>query len=384
MINGLIKVMKSEKASALDKSKKCAKEEATNEKNLAEKKDGHEQLRTLVRKNGDAVGALSTQLDEANAQVKALQKSDDELAKLRKDAKVAYEKGSKDRGIALKVLKQARSILKKTFASLLETSSTSTSVSVESESTSSESGENVSHKVSFLQIALSKNAKALKAAVTVKKAVKALTLSKTRSKAAAGASKAAVTSKKAEAHTSAKHAEAHKQKQTAGALLSPAVELVGQIVDDLSREQKMAGAAEEKEVKQYAAQLLEFRKELDLKMETVRELAERKGRMEVKRDNSQADKDSSSEKLKAAAAQLRALKSECGAFMKDFKEQQVKLQFQMGQLRDAHAILSGASLMQVDSAENASLLQTTAKTTRAAGSLPDQLHDLDDIAHSLA
>jgi len=311
-----------------------------------------------------------------------LQKSDDELAKLRKDAKVAYEKGSKDRGIALKVLKQARSILKKTFASLLETSSSS--VSVESETTSSESGENVSHKVSFLQVALSKNAKALKAAVTVKRAVKALTLSKTSSKAAAGSSKVAVTSKKAEAHTSVKHAEAHKQKQTAGALLSPAVELVGQIVDDLSREQKMAGAAEEKEVKQYAAQLLEFRKELDLKMETVRELAERKGRMEVKRDNSQADKDSSSEKLKAAAAQLRALKSECGAFMKDFKEQQVKLQFQMGQLRDAHAILSGASLMQVDSAENASLLQTTAKTTRAAGSLPDQLHDLDDIAHSLA
>ena len=56
-------------------------------------------------------------------------------------------------------------------------------------------------------------------------------------------------------------------------------------------------------MKQYAAQLLEFRKELDLKMETVRELAERKGRMEVKRDNAQADKDSSAEKLKAAAAQ---------------------------------------------------------------------------------
>lgn len=58
MINGLIKVMKGEKASALEKSKQCAKEEASNEKNLAEKKDGHEQLRTLVRKNSDSVGAL--------------------------------------------------------------------------------------------------------------------------------------------------------------------------------------------------------------------------------------------------------------------------------------------------------------------------------------
>lgn len=132
-------------------------------------------------------------------------------------------------------------------------------------------------------------------------------------------------------------------------------------------------------------------------METVRELAERKGRMEVKRDNAQADKDSSTEKLTAAAAQLRALKAECGAFMKDFKEQQVKLQFQMGQLRDAHAILSGATLMQMDSADNASLLQlqtsetnsnSNSKTTRSLStgslSLPSQLNDLENIAHALA
>ena len=64
----------------------------------------------------------------------------------------------------------------------------------------------------------------------------------------------------------------------------------------------MAAKAEKEEVAKYAAQLLEFRKELDLKMETVRELAERKGRMEVKRDVSADDKESSAEKLKAAAA----------------------------------------------------------------------------------
>lgn len=170
------------------------------------------------------------------------------------------------------------------------------------------------------------------------------------------------------------------------AALSPAVELVGQIVGDLEREQAMAAKAEKEEVAKYAAQLLEFRKELDLKMETVRELAERKGRMEVKRDVSADDKESSAEKLKAAAAQLQAVKKECDAFSKDFKEQQVKLQFQMGQLRDAHAILSGASLMQVDSAENTlSLLQTETKTARSnGGSLPAQLNDLENIAHALA
>lgn len=149
-------------------------------KNLEGKKDVHEQLKTLVKKNSDSVGALSTQLDEANAQVKALQESDDALAKLRKEAQASYEKGGKDRGIALKVLKQARSILKKTFASLLQVqAAASASTSAEdhvristSEAASSaaaaseDSGENLSAvgggakklklKLSFLQVALNK------------------------------------------------------------------------------------------------------------------------------------------------------------------------------------------------------------------------------------
>ena len=46
-------------------------------------------------------------------------------------------------------------------------------------------------------------------------------------------------------------------------------------------------------MKKFAAQMLEMRKEMDLKMQTVTELSVRKGKMEVKRDISEDDKTTS-------------------------------------------------------------------------------------------
>lgn len=72
-----------------------------------------------------------------------------------------------------------------------------------------------------------------------------------------------------------------------------AVGLVEQIVADLEKEQADAKKANDEEVKKFAEQLLEMKKEMDLKFETVTELSVRKGKMEVKRDISEDDKTTS-------------------------------------------------------------------------------------------
>lgn len=84
-------------------------------------------------------------------------------------------------------------------------------------------------------------------------------------------------------------------------------------------------------------------------------------------------------------------------FLKDFKEVQEKLKFQIDQLFDAKAILQGASLMQVSDmdlgddgtgagpgAVASAGTGTKAKGTAPKKSLNGQLSDLTNIANALA
>merc|ERR1719456_207288 len=110
VITDLIGVLNQEQADEKEKRAWCEDESAKNEHLNGTKNDELDRTNAFMGKSKSLIQQLTTEADALNASI-------DEAASLRKDAKALYERGTKDRQLALKVLLEATTVLTKFYES---------------------------------------------------------------------------------------------------------------------------------------------------------------------------------------------------------------------------------------------------------------------------
>jgi len=116
-INDLIGVLQVEQSEEKEKNGWCKAELA---KKDTEKKDTEDNLANLVAtidSKANEVSMLVKEVTEIKTLMEESKKADETAAKLRKDQKKIYDAGTKDRKLAIKVLKEANSVLAKFYES---------------------------------------------------------------------------------------------------------------------------------------------------------------------------------------------------------------------------------------------------------------------------
>jgi DNA repair exonuclease SbcCD ATPase subunit len=116
-INDLVGVLQVEQQEETEKNKWCKAELA---KKDTEKKDVSDKIGNLeatIDSQSNEVSMLVKEVTEIKAMMEESKKADETAATLRKDQKKIYDVGTKDRKLAIKVLKEAKSVLGKFYES---------------------------------------------------------------------------------------------------------------------------------------------------------------------------------------------------------------------------------------------------------------------------
>merc|ERR1719324_588253 len=117
VINELIAVLEQEQADEKAKKKWCIGEKEKNVASNTSKTDELERTVAALNKGRSLIEQLSTEADNLNATITADDKALAEAGKLRKEEKDIYERGKKDRELALKVLQEATNVLEAFYKS---------------------------------------------------------------------------------------------------------------------------------------------------------------------------------------------------------------------------------------------------------------------------
>merc|ERR1719163_466885 len=125
VINELIAVLQQEQADEKDKKKWCIGEKEKNVASNTSKTDELERTVASINKGRSLIEQLTTEADSLNATITSDGKALEEAGKLRKEESEIYERGKKDRELALKVLQEATNVLEAFYkskpASLVQT-----------------------------------------------------------------------------------------------------------------------------------------------------------------------------------------------------------------------------------------------------------------------
>jgi len=125
VINELIAVLQQEQADEKQKKKWCIGEKEKNVATNTSKTDELERTVAAINKGRSLIEQLTTEADNLNGTITADDKALAEAGKLRKEEKEIYERGKKDRELALKVLAEATNVLEAFYkskpASLVQT-----------------------------------------------------------------------------------------------------------------------------------------------------------------------------------------------------------------------------------------------------------------------
>merc|ERR1719440_813268 len=117
VINELIAVLVQEQADEKDKKNWCIGEKEKNVASNTSKTDDLERTVAAINKGRSLIEQLSTEADNLNATITADDLALAEAGKLRKEEKDIYERGKKDRELALKVLQEATNVLEAFYKS---------------------------------------------------------------------------------------------------------------------------------------------------------------------------------------------------------------------------------------------------------------------------
>merc|ERR1719440_1639651 len=117
VINELIAVLQQEQADEKDKKKWCIGEKEKNVASNTSKTDELERTVASINKGRSLIEQLTTEADSLNATITADDNAVKEAGKLRKEEKDIYERGKKDRELALKVLQEATNVLEAFYKS---------------------------------------------------------------------------------------------------------------------------------------------------------------------------------------------------------------------------------------------------------------------------
>merc|ERR1719313_1610340 len=117
VIKELIAVLVQEQADEKDKKKWCMGEKEKNVASNTSKTDDLERTVAAINKGKSLIEQLTTEADGLNATITADDAALAEAGKLRKEEKGIYERGKKDRELALKVLQEATNVLEAFYKS---------------------------------------------------------------------------------------------------------------------------------------------------------------------------------------------------------------------------------------------------------------------------
>merc|ERR1719379_2692123 len=117
VINELIAVLTQEQEDEKQKKKWCIGEKEKNVASNTSKTDELERTVASINKGKSLIEQLTTEADNLNATITSDDKALAEAGKLRKEEKDIYERGKKDRELALKVLQEATNVLEAFYKS---------------------------------------------------------------------------------------------------------------------------------------------------------------------------------------------------------------------------------------------------------------------------
>merc|ERR1719171_3047069 len=117
VINELIAVLTQEQEDEKTKKKWCIGEKEKNVASNTSKTDELERTVASINKGKSLIEQLTTEADNLNATITADDAALAEAGKLRKEEKDIYERGKKDRELALKVLQEATNVLEAFYKS---------------------------------------------------------------------------------------------------------------------------------------------------------------------------------------------------------------------------------------------------------------------------
>jgi len=274
VINKVVAELEKEQSEAEEKKKYCESEQKAKDLEHQQLTDKHERLSATVKRKSDTVAGLESDVGDLNRMIDESKKKDDEAGKLRKDARSTYEKGSKDRKLAMSVLKEAKVVLMKFYESQDKTAA-----------------------------ALAQTGK--------KQAPPPETFSGSSRKSGEG---------------------------------NIVIAMIEKIIDDVALEQQDAETEENKARAEFEQHIRESQAEFDDRMAEMTTKMKRKAKLLVQIGADTDDRDSAKQAVDDTVAAIAALKNDCDAFLKGFKEASKARAFEVAQLKDVFDILSGSQV----------------------------------------
>lgn len=117
VIDQVVAELEKEQTEADQKKKYCESEQKAKTLEHEQLTDKHERLSATVTRKTDTVTGLESDVSDLNKMIAESKKKDEEAAKLRKDARATYQAGTKDRKLAMSVMKEAKVVLAKFYES---------------------------------------------------------------------------------------------------------------------------------------------------------------------------------------------------------------------------------------------------------------------------
>jgi len=116
-IVSLVNALEREQESELKKKKRCEATEKQQKATFETKQDDMAQLQSLIERKSELITSATQGIHEIKALMNDAKKENEELGKQRKEERVIFDRGLKERKLAIKVLKQAAQVLAKFYAS---------------------------------------------------------------------------------------------------------------------------------------------------------------------------------------------------------------------------------------------------------------------------
>jgi len=283
-INKLIAVVQTQQKAEAEKKKYCEKEKKSRLNEQESTTDILKALNATINKKSIDVKTLITEANELNASIIESKARDEVAGKLRKEQSKLYADGTRDRKLALRVLREATSVLARFYKSQDSTK----------------------------------------------------LLQKGGDKVTKGGDKA---SPEGEAMPDSWSGSSRKSGES-----NVVLAMLEKIAEDIDMEQKDAEKEENEAEAAWQKHRKESKAEYDTRMREITLRVTRKAQMLVQLDNHKEEKGERMSTLQSLEQQLAGLASECDLLVKNFEEATKDRTFQVAQLRDVIDILSGSSI----------------------------------------
>lgn len=282
-IKELSGVLESQQAKEAEMKKRCDTELAQTDAEKSDTDDTIEGLEALIQSKASEALDIQREVDGIDSEIKSMNAAVKAAKEIRGKEQAAYESGSKDRKLAIKVLKQANNVLRMFYKS--------------------------ADRTGLLAKKIGSKGKADPQQVGAKSAPKTWTASS--------------------------------RKDTSS---NAAIGMIQDLIADVQAEQTNADADEQKAADDFAEFQTNSQKQFDENMAEYTNRAKRKAQLLVQENGHADDHDGKEDELKGINEKLTALHAECDELLQFYDQRTKARRDQVDQLRDAFDILSGSSV----------------------------------------